>query len=73
MVTRSVLFDAHVNATIEEATKGAGVLANLYGFKPSKPPDPGTLEKSVHEALEREPSSMTVTPLPGIASDGYRP
>ena len=51
-ITRSVRFDAHATSALNEVIEAKRPLANLYAFRPSKPPAEGEVEGAVQEALQ---------------------
>jgi Zn-dependent protease with chaperone function len=64
VITRTVRFDAHVNATLEEVIKSRAPLPNLYAFAPERPAPEDKLDNAVGRALERAPSPYDSHPRP---------
>lgn len=64
VVSASVRFDAHVDATLTEVVEGKRPLPNLYRYVPAKPPSADEVEAAVAKALEAEPSPYDSHPSP---------
>lgn len=64
VIDRSVRFEAHIQATLQEVVDTKRPLANLYRYAPVSPVDPATLDAEVHKAMEREPSPYDSHPRP---------
>ena len=64
VVERSVRFQAHANATLQEVVDGKMALANLYSFKPSKGPAESEIVEAVGEAIHAKPSPYDSHPSP---------
>ena len=64
VIGRSVRFDAHVGATLNEVVKTKAALANLYTYEPNARADPKDLEREVEEALNRKASAYDSHPSP---------
>jgi Zn-dependent protease with chaperone function len=64
VVERSVRFQAHANATLQEVVDGKMALANLYSFKPSKGPAEREIVEAVGEAIHAKPSPYDSHPSP---------
>ncbi|MBX3206222.1 MAG: M48 family metalloprotease [Labilithrix sp.] len=63
VVRRTIEFDVHVNATLEEVVGKARPLANLYRYEPeAKPGD--DVEEAVTRAMAEEPSPYDSHPKP---------
>lgn len=56
IVDRSVRFDAHLSATLQEVVPAKRALHNVYAFEPENPIDPQKLE----DALGDEPAIVAV-------------
>lgn len=61
VITRSVRFDAHIDATLNEVVKEKLPLRNLYAYKPGEVKD---VESAVDEAINAEPSPYDSHPSP---------
>ena len=64
VIDRSVRFDAHVQATLQEVVDAKRPLVNLYRYAPASPVDPAAIDAEVRNALEREPSPYDSHPRP---------
>jgi Zn-dependent protease with chaperone function len=64
VIDRSVRFDAHVRATLQEVVDTKRPLKNLYTYTPSAPIDATKLDGDVSQVLEREPSPYDSHPRP---------
>jgi len=64
VIERSVRFDAHVGATLNEVVKSKTALANLYTYEPSKRAEEKDIETAVNEALNRKVSAYDSHPSP---------
>jgi len=64
VVERSVRFEAHMSATLNELIPAARPVRNLYTFRPEKPIDDGALEDAVRGAMNRPPSPYDSHPPP---------
>jgi Zn-dependent protease with chaperone function len=64
VVERSIRFQAHANATLQEVVDGKMALANLYSHKPSKPPTEREILEAVGEAIHAKPSPYDSHPSP---------
>lgn len=63
VVSRSVQFDWHANATLREVIEGKKALANLYAYAPGAAAPEGVAQ-DVEAALSREPSPYDSHPSP---------
>jgi Zn-dependent protease with chaperone function len=64
VIERSVRFDAHAQATLNEVVEHRLALANLYSYQPKSGIDQDAIEQQLEEALEREPSAYDSHPSP---------
>jgi Zn-dependent protease with chaperone function len=64
VIDRSVRFDAHVRAILQEVVDTKRPLRNLYTYAPSAPTDAAALDVNVSNVLEREPSPYDSHPRP---------
>lgn len=64
VIRRSILFDAHANATLSEVIEAKAALANLYSYQPAAQPDAVTVASEFETALNREPSPYDSHPAP---------
>jgi len=64
VIERSVRFDAHVGATLNEVVKSKTALANLYTYEPSKRAEEKDIETAVNDALNRKVSAYDSHPSP---------
>jgi Zn-dependent protease with chaperone function len=64
VVERSIRFQAHANATLQEVVDGKMALANLYSYKPSKAPAEREIVEAVGEAIHAKPSPYDSHPSP---------
>jgi Zn-dependent protease with chaperone function len=67
VVSRSVRFDAHVDATLNEVVDQKRPLPNLYRYQPAAAADPAaerTLGEAIEQAMEREPHAFDSHPAP---------
>jgi Zn-dependent protease with chaperone function len=64
VIERSVRFDAHVGATLNELVKTKAALANLYSYEPDEGADAKDLQRQVQEALSRKASAYDSHPSP---------
>ena len=61
---RSIRFQAHANATLQEVVSGKTALANLYSYKPAKAPTEHEVVEAVDKAIHAEPSPYDSHPSP---------
>jgi len=64
VIGRSVRFDNHVSATIQELVESKRVLTNLYRYEPLAAADGAALDGAVQAAIERQPSAYDSHPCP---------
>jgi Zn-dependent protease with chaperone function len=64
VVERSIGFDAHMSATLEEAVNGKVPVGNVYAFAPKQAPDAKEVAASVQEAMNRASSPYDSHPRP---------
>src|SRR5262249_35148894 len=64
VIDRSVRFNAHVNATIQEVVEAKRPLENLYRYEPAEKKDAEDLDSQVRKAIERQPSPYDSHPCP---------
>jgi Zn-dependent protease with chaperone function len=64
VVERSVRFDAHIAATLNEIIPAKQPLANLYGFVPKEPIDGKEIDEVVASAMNRAASPYDSHPPP---------
>jgi Zn-dependent protease with chaperone function len=64
VIERSVRFDAHLQATLDDVVPERRPLVNLYRHSPKGTPDEGDLDKKVAAHLEAKPSSYDSHPAP---------
>ncbi|MDF2697761.1 MAG: Zn-dependent protease with chaperone function, partial [Labilithrix sp.] len=64
VVRRSIEFDAHLNATLNEVVEKSRPLANLYRYEPEKRVDASEVEAAVTQSMDREPSPYDSHPKP---------
>jgi Zn-dependent protease with chaperone function len=65
VIRRSVLFDAHVKATMTEVVRAKRPLANLYAYQPAAAVvNDNDIEYAIQQALNREPSPYDSHPAP---------
>src|SRR6185369_12314593 len=64
VIERSVRFDAHVGATLNEVVKSKAALANLYTYEPAKRVEEKDVAAAVNEALNRKASAYDSHPSP---------
>jgi Zn-dependent protease with chaperone function len=64
IIERSVRFDAHCNATLDEVVGQKRALANLYAYVPDAPLDEASIQTAIEAALTREPSAYDSHPAP---------
>jgi Zn-dependent protease with chaperone function len=64
VVERSLRFQAHANATLQEVVDGKMALANLYSYRPSKGPADREIVEALGEALHAKPSPYDSHPSP---------
>jgi Zn-dependent protease with chaperone function len=64
VIERSVRFEMHAQATLNEVLEHKLPLANLYRYRPKAGIDSAELESAIAEALEREPSPYDSHPSP---------
>jgi Zn-dependent protease with chaperone function len=64
VVQRSIGFDAHMTATLEEAVKGKLPVGNVYAFAPKQAPNAKRIAESVEEAMNRASSPYDSHPRP---------
>jgi Zn-dependent protease with chaperone function len=78
VVSRSVRFDAHLAATLQEVVPAKQAVANFYAFVPKKDVEPKKLEDAVEQAMSRPASPYDSHPRPvdriawvtGIGAEG---
>lgn len=64
VVARTVRFDAHAAATLDEVVAGLRPLRNLYRYTPATPADEGALASAIEAEMSREPSPYDSHPAP---------
>ena len=64
VVTRSISFEAHVQATLHDVITKERPLANLYSYEPPTKIETADIEKAVEEAMNQEPSPYDSHPKP---------
>jgi Zn-dependent protease with chaperone function len=64
VVTRSIRFDKHADATLHEVLDGSLPLRNLYRYAPAKAVDEQEVAEEVAKALNAEPSPYDSHPRP---------
>jgi Zn-dependent protease with chaperone function len=64
VVERSIRFQAHANATLQEVVNGKTALANLYSYEPAKPPTESEVAEAVNKAIHARPSPYDSHPSP---------
>ena len=64
VIERSVRFDAHVGATLNEVVNSKAALANLYTYEPAKRAEENDITREVAEALNRRASAYDSHPAP---------
>jgi Zn-dependent protease with chaperone function len=64
VVTRSIRFDQHADATLREVVDGGRALRNLYRYAPAKPVDEQGVSEQVRNAMNAEPSPYDSHPRP---------
>jgi Zn-dependent protease with chaperone function len=64
VVERSIRFQAHANATLQEVVDGKRALANLYSYRPSKAPAEREIVEAVEEAIHARPWPYDSHPSP---------
>ena len=64
VIERSVRFDAHLGATVDEVVKTRSALPNLYAFAPAAPPPLENVEKAIADALGKKPTPFDSHPCP---------
>ncbi len=64
IIERTVRFDAHVAATLDEVVKAKSALSNLYTFTPSALVPPDAMESEIRKALGRRPTPYDSHPCP---------
>jgi hypothetical protein len=64
VVTRSIHFDKHADATLREVIDGGLPLANLYRYAPAKAVDEQEVAAEVAKAMNAEPSPYDSHPRP---------
>jgi Zn-dependent protease with chaperone function len=64
VVTRSVRFEKHANATLHEVIGGTLALTNLYRYVPAKPAEEREIADEVAQAMSAEPSAYDSHPRP---------
>jgi Zn-dependent protease with chaperone function len=64
VVARSVEFDAHADATLNEVVAQKRALANLYSYEPSAKPDAGAIREQIDAAIARAASPYDSHPRP---------
>jgi Zn-dependent protease with chaperone function/Flp pilus assembly protein TadD len=64
VIERSVRFDAHLGAALDEVVKKKSALPNLYAFAPAVPPAEQDVENEVAKALEKKPTPFDSHPCP---------
>jgi Zn-dependent protease with chaperone function len=64
VIDRSVRFDAHAQAAINEVIESQRPLANLYRYETAAGANPEALDSVVRDAIQREPSPYDSHPRP---------
>jgi Zn-dependent protease with chaperone function len=64
VVSRSVRFDAHLAATLQEVVPAKQAVANFYAFVPKKDVEPKKIEDAVEQAMSRPASPYDSHPRP---------
>jgi Zn-dependent protease with chaperone function len=64
VVSRSVRFDAHLAATLQEVVPAKQAVANFYAFVPKKDVEPKKIEDAVEHAMSRPASPYDSHPRP---------
>ena len=64
VIERSVRFDAHVGATLDEVVKTKIALPNLYAFAPTTPAPQTNVDKAIAAALGKKPTPFDSHPCP---------
>lgn len=64
VIDRSVRFNLHANATVNEVIQADRPLANLYRYAPRPAGDAAAIARQVQTVLEREPSPYDSHPRP---------
>jgi Zn-dependent protease with chaperone function len=64
VVERSVRFDAHVHATLNEVVPKKQPLPNMYAHVPTEPVDPKKIDESITKAMTRPASPYDSHPRP---------
>jgi Zn-dependent protease with chaperone function len=64
VITRSVRFDAHVKATLDEVIEAKTPLANLYRYEPRQRASEADIERGLKDVLNHPPSPYDSHPAP---------
>ncbi len=64
VIERSVRFDAHIGATLDEVVKTKSALPNLYAFAPAAPAPQSDVDKAIAEAFGKKPTPFDSHPRP---------
>lgn len=64
VIERSIRFDAHTNATLQEIVDGKKPLSNLYSYKPREAVDAAEVASEVERVVSAEPSPYDSHPSP---------
>ncbi len=64
VIDRTVRFDAHLSATLDQVVPKKVALANLYAFVPDAPIDPSKIEKAIAAAMNRPATPTDSHPRP---------
>lgn len=81
VIERSIRFDRHASAALQEVVEGERALANLYRYQPAAAVDEAAVASALGEALNAAPSPYDSHPRPadriawvsGIAGDAAGP
>lgn len=63
-ISRTVVFDSHVDRTVNEVVDQRRPLPNLYSYQPAAGAEPTSLADEVEAAIAREPSHYDSHPCP---------
>src|SRR5262249_37717024 len=64
VIDRSVRFDAHAQAAINEVIESKRPLANLYRYETDTGVNPESVDAAVQDAIQRQPSPYDSHPRP---------
>lgn len=64
VIERTVRFDAHVSATLDQVIPEKLALSNVYAFVPNAPVDPAKIEKAVAASMNRPATATDSHPRP---------